>query len=179
MLAARVSNEVPPKVLPLVDLETRAKRWRKAMADADTGPLTIAKEVVDVAEHWEQWKAQADGMGATDWLKHTFGEGKTLAFWQRRHDAVEKLGEAVRRTFNHDVAVWVAQNVPAEQHKDVVRAIMKARKDNGDNCLSVMQARRVVSTVLDYKPRQKTCAQCRERDMRILQLEEELAKARQ
>lgn len=160
-------------------LDQRASKWRKAMADADTGPLTIAKEVCEVAENWSAWQDQAKDLGANEWLRLTFGEGKSLAFWQRRHEAVQKLGEAVRRTVHHDVAVWIVNSFEAEaDRRAAVQAVMKGRKENGDNCLTLVQARRVVTKALSYKPRHKTCARCTEKGARIAELEAEVARLR-
>lgn len=43
-------------------LEQRAAEWARAMSDGATGPLRIAMEVVDVIDHWVDYKDEAGGV---------------------------------------------------------------------------------------------------------------------
>jgi hypothetical protein len=158
-------------------LAQRAARIRSAMADADVGPLAAASEVVEIVDRWDEYRAEAGGIDAGAWLDRTFGTGRTLAWWQRRHEAVQKLGEASRRTIHHDVAVWVVQSRPQPQWEGIKLALMRARKDNGDNALSMGRARILVEREFGSTARPKRCGACGTKDERITALERAMREA--
>lgn len=152
-------------------LSERAAGWRRAMQDADSGPLVIAKEVIEISENWESYKAEAQGMTINGWLQRTFGKGRTISWWAHRDEAVEALGEVSRRTFNHEVAVWLVGYVPADKLSEAKFAIMNGRKKNGDNCLTIHQARLIIERMLGATKEPRRCAKCAEKDDRIAELE--------
>lgn len=159
--AARVEN-----------LQSRAARWRSALSNADTGPLVIAAEIVALAENWKAFKEEAGGLSCSGWLKAVFRNGRGLDWFARRHAAVLMLGEAVRRTLHHDVAVYVMQNVTPE-HRDAVKLMLirECRSQNGQP-LSPAQAKARIAKIQGAvtNVRRHGCARC-------AQLEEALSAA--
>jgi hypothetical protein len=143
------------------DLATKGRRWRKAMSDAATGPLQIAKEVVALDESWPVYKKEADGKSLTGWLRLTLGRGRGLFFFKSRAYAVELLGPSVARTFHHEVAVWVANNVDKDSRESAVWALLRATQENGRVPLTIKQAQLVVGKLLGRRalPR-ASCPRC-------------------
>jgi hypothetical protein len=158
-------------------LAQRANKIKSAMSNADCGPLIAAAEVIDIVDHWDDFRAEAGGIDYAAWLERTFGTGRTLAFWQRRHEAVQHLGEASRRTIHHDVAIWVVQSRPPSQWDAIKVALMLARKENGDNAISLGRARILVASQFGAMSRPRGCNACRVRDERIATLETTLRDA--
>jgi hypothetical protein len=148
-------------------IEQRIKRWK---AVAKTGPcwaLVLAKEVCDLADKWERFKPDTvdkdhpNGQSPTSFLRDVFGDGKGLAWWRRRALAVEIMGEWVRRSVDHDVAVWFVHAVPEDKRREAAAALMKGCRDNGDNPLTGAQARLVLKKIIGKNhssPRQ--CMRC-------------------
>lgn len=155
-------------------LRERAKHFRKALAQVDTGPLVLAPEVVELAERWGEFEAEADGLSVNGWLRRELGNGKTLAWFKRRAEAVEKLGEASRRVLHHEVAVYVLQSVPSALWELVVTALAKARLKNGRCALSMKQAERVIREIVGHSPQKKVCARCLELEAKVAMLEAKL-----
>ncbi|MFA5802957.1 MAG: hypothetical protein WC911_10895 [Thermoleophilia bacterium] len=147
----------------MAGLRLKAKAWRDALKDADTGPLRIAADVVKVGEDWETWRSEAGGADCTTWLRSEFGKGRGLAFFRRIDAAVVKIGEHCRRTYNWQTACYVAQNVPADKLDDVKSAIRFATKGNGGMPLSYVQGQLVVRGILKktVKHKSHTCDRCK------------------
>lgn len=143
------------------DLGAKARRWRKAMSDAATGPLQIAKEVVELDAHWAGHKEEAEGVSLTGWLRLTLGRGRGLAFFKVRATAVELLGPSVARNFHHEVAVWVANNVDASARESAVFALLRATQENGRVPLTPKQAFLVINKLIGKRAVEKaSCPQC-------------------
>lgn len=143
-------------------LQERVSRWRAALAAADTGPLAIAADVVRLADEWKEHEAEAGGVSCTTWLRKTLGKGRSLAWFETRARAVESLGESVRRTLHHEVAVWLVNNAPQPTWKAVVEALMFARKRNGGNALTLAQAKPIARQIIGIaaSPRRVSCMRC-------------------
>jgi hypothetical protein len=143
------------------DLASKGRRWRKAMSDAATGPLQIAKEVVELDARWSAFKKEADGKSLTSWLRLTLGKGRGLAFFANRARAVELLGPSVARNLHHDVAVWVVNNVDKEARESAVFALLRATQENGRVPLTIKQSRLVVGKLIGRRAVQKaSCPRC-------------------
>ena len=144
------------------NLSARVSHWRVALAASDTGPLVIAAEVVRFSNEWNVYSDEAGGGSCTSWLRKTLGNGRGLAYFEVRDRAVKKLGESVRRTLHHNVAVWIVNNAPEPTWKACVEALTFSRKKNGGNALTMQQARLVLRPILgiQVKPRGVTCARC-------------------
>lgn len=141
---------------PRESLATMAAKWRKIMADVACGPLRIAWELRPICEDWETtWRAEAGDLDCNDWLLRTFGCGMGLAYWRRRWLAVEKLGEAVRRSVHHEVAVWVAHNTPLEARDEIMDLLYVGYQTNHETPLSLQQARLAISRLLDKQPKSR------------------------
>lgn len=155
----------------------RTQALRSTMNDADCGPLVVAEEVVSIVDNWIDHKVDAGGVEAETWLFRTFGSGRSLAWFRRRREAVLKLGEAVRRTIHHDVAAWIVARVAEKDWKRVKLLLMQARKNNGDNPVSLGRARILVQKELKTEKKKRACAACAKKDALIKRLQEQLATA--
>ena len=141
-------------------LGIRLQHWKRALADAATGPLVIAADVCDVADHWEGYRADADGVDATTWLKTN--TGWNLAWFRRRNTAVLRLGEAVRRWMHHEVAVWLLP-IPDESVREVVASLRVATHRNNENPISLAVAKPIVNELLHRVPstEPRACPRCK------------------
>jgi hypothetical protein len=155
-------------------LKDYGKRWKAAMKHAATGPLVIAQEIVRVGRQWElvqpvtgkSYREEAGGLSCTTWLQEVFGVGHGLGFFERRQRAVERFGEAIRRTVHHDVAKWLLKRVSDKsKDKEVVEMLIREYYANNGNPLSLGQATLRVAVLLgDKAPRAKKdeCKRCKE-----------------
>lgn len=162
------TNAVPE---PKGKLAAKAREFREALKHGDIGPLLLAPKVIDLTTRWSEYEEEADGLSAHAWLRRELGKGKTLAWFKRRAEAVEKLGEAIRRTVHHEVAVRVANKVPADKQELVIQALMRARLKNGHCALSPKQADLVIAEIVGKSPNPKVCRRCIVLEARIAELE--------
>jgi hypothetical protein len=164
--------------IPQSRLQQIIAKWRAALTDAATGPLVVAAEVVKLAEDWPAYQEEAGGATATQWLRSTLGKGQGLPWFARRHEAVKKLGEACRRTWHHEAAVWAAENVGDDVSlRRLKDAVHDAYVANGRNPLTEPQVRGVAAKVLGRAKRGRVCKGCAEARARVALLEETLRKA--
>lgn len=143
------------------NLSEFSDKLRKCVVSGQNGPLIIAAEVVSLADNWEQYKPEADGLTCTQWLAGICGAGKGLGWWQRRSEAVAKIGEHARRCIDHNVAVYVADMVSSEHMPAVSKMLVLAMKQNGGNPLTIAQARSRVEKITGKLREKKSCACCR------------------
>ena len=146
----------PPKRESLASM---AKRWKAATRSGACAPLVVAREVVDVIDHWDRYGAEADGMLCNDWLR--IATSKAEQFWRGRARGLDLLGESARRTVNHDVANYVGRNVPAEFVAEVRDMLISECKANNGHPLEYGPARcRIVEITGTTRPRTKVCTRC-------------------
>lgn len=151
-------------------LSERALRLRKALVDSATGPLIVAKEIVDIADNWLFYSKEVDGAALNTWLQSTFGH--RIAWFTRRYDAVMKLGEASRRVLDHNAAVWLADAITDAEVKQVMPAVCRERKAQHDIPLDERRTRDVVVEMFgEREPRRGAGAY-------IFDLEEEIERLR-
>lgn len=144
-------------------LGEKASRWKTAMRDRDTGPLVIAKEVVELAADWESYRQEAGGLDCTTWLRtQAFRPGEGLAWWRTRADAAVALGEASRRYMHHDVATYIYRTVPKDKWDEVKMALMRGAKEQNGMPMKLTQARRVIGTIIKRKSVKRACVRCAE-----------------
>jgi len=143
-------------------LADRAKRWSAAVKDRAVGPLVVAQEIVDVVDGWERYKAEADGMSATQWLKIIFGKhhGMGPAYWRRRASAVVALGEASRRTIHHEVAVWVTHKLSGADLLKARAALIAGSRTNGRLPLNPASAKPIIRDMFGWERRVTKCNRC-------------------
>lgn len=157
-------------------LKDFSKRVRAALAAGDTGPLVVAADVISVAGDWERHREETGGLSCTSWLRKEFGPGHNLAWFTRRHEAVLSLGESVRRTMHHEVAVWIVDAVPADKHAEVVMAVTIAAKKQHGVPLTPPQARRIVCPLIGkVRGRKPACIECAKHEREIARLRALLA----
>lgn len=150
-------------------LQVRCDRWKKAMNDAATGPLVIAKEIVQLGDNWGAYKKEAGGLAYTAFLRRHVGKG--LKFFQSRAKAVDILDESARRYIDHEVAIWVVGCV-TETHMAEVKAMLhREYKARNGHPLTKTQAVPLVRKITGVHPRVHTCANCRTLEARIRELE--------
>lgn len=140
MFAPEADPSSGPRLVP-VSLADKTKEWKRILGDAARGPLVVATDVVSIANHWDEYAAEAGGLSITGWLKKTLGAGRNLAWFERRAKAVRVLGEAARRNLHHEVAVWVSENVPPAHYDKAKRVLFHAARAQNGNPLTLGQAR--------------------------------------
>lgn len=127
----------------------KGSRWAKALRDGRTGPLVIAEEVVELTTNWD--KKASNGLEATTWLRRYVGE--RLAFFEERAEAVQILGESIRRHVDHNVAVTVVRYVksPELRTKIVEQLIKHSIANRGVPLNSSAAKRKVIFPVTGWK----------------------------
>lgn len=142
-------------------LTAMARRWRKALGDAKCGPLLVASEVVNVADSWDQYSAEADGMKCSDWLKKA--TGKYAPFWRGRLCGLEMLGESARRNIHHDVVNYVARHVPPEFVTEVRDLLLTECRANHGHPIEYNVACSKIRPIIGLagKAPTKLCRRCR------------------
>lgn len=159
-----------------MNLKEWSKKFKSAMQQTHTGPLIIAEEVVNLANDWGDHQKEADGLSVSQWLTRELGNKQTgLAYFKRRHDAVLILGEDIRRTIHHEVAVYVMNNVPDVLRGRVKELLIKGFVNNNHNPLTPQQAKPVIYEVIG-KPlaASKECLRCLELEAEIERLKIEI-----
>jgi hypothetical protein len=162
------ATEVPKK-----PLDKYLSSWRRALTEGATGPLVIAREVVEISERWDDYREEVGGLTVSAFLRRELGRGRDLAFFRRRARAVERLGEDVRRVLHHEVAVWIDQNFEGEESARAAWGLrMATKKDHHGVPFSLAQAKPIVLKLLGRKTEKvpRTCERCAllEEENRIL-----------
>lgn len=155
-------------------LEQRAAEWARAMSDGATGPLRIAMEVVDVIDHWVDYKDEAGGVEPGSWLAVTFaGTSMNVGFWRRRAEAVQVLDDGkrtVHRRLHHDAAVWLAGR-PAEYRAETYRrCLVDATRRGRPLMLGEVQTHWHKVAPKKAQPEAKPCERCAELEKEIERL---------
>lgn len=145
---------------------------RAGMASSDTGPLVVSEKVVFICDHWETYKHEAGDMSFRQWLTRELGNrGRNYSFFKRRLRAVEMLGESVRRTLHHEVAVYVSEQVPEAMRARVKSELEKRCMQNNHCPLTKGQALPIIRKMLGHVARPKECQRCKELETRVAELE--------
>ena len=157
----RVTAAIPINVRSLSDI---GKKIAKDMSDHDRGPLIVAREIVSLAENWEQYQDEAEGKSCSQWLI-SIGTGgrRDVAWFTRRAEAVEAMGEHARRTWNHEALVWATNQFsdPLTLRR-LDREVLAVSRANGNGALSKMQVAAIakkIGLVADQK-RKRVCGRC-------------------
>jgi hypothetical protein len=154
---------------------TDAARFIKAgMANSDTGPLIIAEKVVSICDTWTDYKEESDGLSFRQWLTRELGnQGRNYGFFKRRLRAIENpnLGESIRRTFHHEVAVYVSEQVPEDMQRAVKDELEKRCIQNNRCPLTPGQAMPIIKSMLGHEPKRRECKRCKELEAKIAELE--------
>lgn len=146
------------------NLRNSVHKWKRALTDAATGPLRIASEIVAIAANWDEYKSDAGGLTVSAFLRRELGRGRDLAFFKRRAEAVEKLGDrTVVNWLHHEVAVWIVNNFQ-EDSKRIRAAFIVAQetKRHNGNPLNLAQAKPILMKAFAIKTQKqpRTCANC-------------------
>jgi hypothetical protein len=154
-------------------MQIRVERWSKAMNDAATGPLVIAKEIVAIGSCWKLYKKEAGGLAFNAFLRKTLG-GYTLGYFKKRALAVDLLDESARRYIDHHVAVWVCGCVDEAHMHEVKLMLHREYMANGDHPINLQKARPLVLAITGHQVRARSCAKCRALEERCRELESRL-----
>lgn len=145
-----------------MNLETVAKKIKSAVSSARSAPLVVAADVMELARNWKAFQEEAEGASCTTWLQSVGGKGKGLAWWQVRHEAVKYLGEACRRTTDHEVAVWLKNHVPPEYVRQTMAEVRRAQRENNGVEITLAQAKPLIYAIIGKTRKKKEkCARCR------------------
>ncbi len=153
------------------DLIAIGVRLKKTMSESAAGPLIVAREVIGIVNNWSD--VGQKGVTAEQWITRTLGRGYTIRWFQRRVDAVDKLGEASRRFWHHQGAVWAATMIKNPMHlKKLNDEVWAATKANASVPISSTAVMRIARKLGIKKPLGKTpCANCEKLKKRIAELE--------
>ncbi len=145
-----------------MSLKEFSKKLRETMAMVDTGPLIMAAEVIQLAKDWDQYQEEAGGISVSQYLTGELGSKKKgLDYFNRRQLAVNALGEDIRRTMHHEVAITVAQTVPKDLHEKAKAALTEAYIKNRSCPLSPAQAQPIINKILGRNPMHRVgCQKC-------------------
>lgn len=137
-----------------------AARINEKLKDLAAGPLLVAAELVEIAERWDSLSpSETGGMRVSAAYEHAFGY--RLGFFQRRHDAVQKLGDWSARTLHHNAALWLAGQVSGPVPRRLKDAIFSAHTSKNKHPLTIEQLKPIAAEFLGTKPRtKKACARC-------------------
>lgn len=154
--------------MPKESLAQRADRLRRAQRASSTGPLLVAEEVVEIDAHWERlYRAEAGGVECTTWCRKALG--KSLDYYLRRAHAVSVLGEAVRRTVDHEVAVWLVSKLSDETREKAKLALIRECKKRDGHPLTYSMAQRTLRAMKLIDPQKhRHCKRCEQLE-RILE----------
>jgi hypothetical protein len=156
-----------------------ALRLRNMLKNEATGPLAASAEVVTIAGRWDDdYRAQAEGKSASSWLVATLGKGRTLAWFQARARAAQRIGEWSRTTWHHEAAVWADRKLGSDHDmRKLDQFVQKATVENAGNPLSCAAVRRIARV---HKLTQrmnvigvKDCARCKMLEKRLRDLGDE------
>jgi hypothetical protein len=144
-----------------INLDDIARKIKSTLGTGSNGPLIVAIDVEALENTWQEYKEESGGFTLSQWLVGICGAGKTIAWWRRRADAVRRIGEESRRQLNHEVAVYVLDNVTDEHLVDVRKMLYLGTKQNGGIPYTLGQATRRIAEITGRNPRVKTCSNCR------------------
>lgn len=163
------------------DLKEIGKRLGKMLGDAATGPLIIARDVLDLNDNWDErpepfpqsngsaavaleheqsLREQAGGVTCDAWVRRELAAGG-VAYFAERQKAVQMLGEASRRTIHHQVAVHLLHKdfAPMQLEKAKLELMRGARSRNG-NPLSFAQGLAIIRKIAGHVNKPRCCERC-------------------
>ena len=153
-----------PQPAELPDLEALRKTLRACLA-VDNGPLIHAKQVCGLEGMWDRFKRDAGGVSFEKWIRVTCGPEYSARFWRRCNNAVNVLGEHVRRTLHHQVALFIAERLDEANRDGAVTIIGKARRSQNMHLVSLKSAKSLLRKSGHWKPRpvpqKAACLRCK------------------
>jgi hypothetical protein len=141
----------------LNDISAKLKR---ATTEGKSGPLRYCKEVMRLAEQWDEHKDEAGDISCSAWLRKV--SGQNYAWWAVRAEAVAKIGEWARRQLDHDVAKFVARNIEAKHLEQVYFMLRSEFKENNGIPISLNAARHKINKLLKRRTEPHECQSCKE-----------------
>lgn len=143
-------------------LSVIGKRIKTAMADAARGPLIIARDVAALVENWDQYRSEAEGRSVSQWLESVDRPGHDKAWFLRRANAVAKLGEHARRTWDHEALVWAVDAFDDVSLRRLDKQVRAESEKLGGCVLGKNSVQRIARELGLMKPRAptKVCARC-------------------
>jgi DNA repair exonuclease SbcCD ATPase subunit len=92
-------------------LKERAERLRGLLRSADKNIYALAAEIVDLADHWDQWREEAK-CEAGPWVRK-LDPRHPLSWYREIHNAATKLGRYADKV-TPDSAKWIVKTVTSE-----------------------------------------------------------------
>ncbi len=151
------------KAIDMGRLTKLASRITQSMTDHSRGPLIIAQEVTDIVSDWAALRSEAEGKSASQWLESVAGRGKNAAWFQRRSDAVVRVGEHARRIWDHQAIVWAVDAFADEiSLRRLDRQVMAETREAGNIPLPLQSVRRIARELGLMRPNgtKRVCGEC-------------------
>jgi hypothetical protein len=144
----------------------RLQRIAKSLKDTACGPLVVAREVVRLAEEWEEYRGELpkndQKLSASSVFKKYLGFD--LGYFERRARAVELLGEDVRRWMHHECAIWIVSVVPGVQLQEAKEKLLGndgiRRRKKQRTAVTQAQAEPIVQEFIGHIPAPRACEEC-------------------
>lgn len=144
-------------------LSALGRKIKSAMDDAARGPLIVARDVVAIVESWDQFKSEAGGLSASQWVESVTRPGRDAAWFKRRATAVARIGEHARRTWDHEALVWAVDAFVDDVSLRRLDKQVRAESDAlGGVVLGKNSVQRIARELGLMRPREskKVCARC-------------------
>lgn len=149
-------------------LATVGHEIMSAMSDAALGPLIVAPKIVKLADEWENWRTEAEGLTCSQWLIRLTGNDKhNDAYFRRRAEAVRRIGEHARRVWHHEAAIWacghLADDVSLKRLSKEVNEVSRKRGGQPQCKSTVITIARRLGLVRPRKAEKASeCTRCNE-----------------
>lgn len=155
-------------------LKTRTARLRAAIRAADGVMFGIAKEIVEIADHWATYRGEAE-CEAARWV-HQIDPRRTLAWWREVHAAYERFGARNARMVTWEAARWAAKKVTDDRWStavEVLRVVFRDSENGRSLPLSLTQCRKALAEFVTKTPAtNRQSARVERLEERVAQLEE-------
>ena len=146
-------------------LSVLADKIKQTSSDEARGPLVVASDIVTVCERWPEYIGETGCKTAAEWLRGLVGAGRGPAFYERRHRAVQRIGEHARRVWHHDAALWAIDRFGDDVTlKRLDRQVQAETREGGGVPLRPLQVKRIARKLGLTKPvaEKRVCARCDE-----------------
>jgi hypothetical protein len=155
---------------PLKDI---AARLRSAMRDIARQELSVAVEVMKLADSWAEREEEAKGRSINEWLRTEISPTRGLAWYKARADARIVLGAGFVESLEGAAALWMSHAI-SDAELDAAKAIVRtAYRKNKSVPLTLKQVKQLCRRYGGSKSRAQEGSVSR-LWMRIRQLEEQL-----
>lgn len=145
-------------------LEQFLAKARRVLKDEAQGPLLLAEDITKLAARWDDdFRDEVGDIGFTPWLKSALGPGKHFGYWNRRANAVERIGKTWIKYMHHEVACYISEHVPDDKLKAACIALQNAYVANSNNPVEpgIGRQKIIAATGVRVIAKKPPCADCR------------------